>query len=79
MVQIIQYISYVDDTDEEAGHGTHVAGTLVGANIGAAAGDSPIDGQSYQGQCVPRNVLRHDLCLVSCVLSLTVCRLVRQR
>lgn len=35
---------------EEAGHGTHVAGTLAGAQSGSSAGDSDADGGAFQAK-----------------------------
>ncbi|KAG5175267.1 peptidase S8/S53 domain-containing protein, partial [Tribonema minus] len=34
--KVVQYVGYVDCGDEQAGHGTHVAGTLAGAQRSAA-------------------------------------------
>lgn len=35
---------------EAAGHGTHVAGTLAGAQSGTKAGDDEADGMAFAGQ-----------------------------
>lgn len=35
---------------EEDGHGTHVAGTLGGAQSGESAGDDEADGMAFQGK-----------------------------
>ncbi|KAG5180714.1 peptidase S8/S53 domain-containing protein [Tribonema minus] len=48
--KIIQYIAYVDSEDEKNGHGTHVAGTLVGARDGTTAGSTITDGQAFEGK-----------------------------
>ena len=34
--KVIQYIDYADSTDRPTGHGTHVCGTLAGANVDEA-------------------------------------------
>ena len=36
--------------EEAGGHGTHVAGTLVGAESGEVAGDGVADGMAFQGK-----------------------------
>ena len=40
--KVVQYVSYVDDQDEAAGHGTHVAATAVGER-GASWPDYSVD------------------------------------
>lgn len=51
--QVVQYIGYVDCSDYENGHGTHVGGSIAGGMSGTSAGGHFGDGVSdwdKQGQ-----------------------------
>ncbi|CAM9547842.1 unnamed protein product [Ectocarpus sp. 6 AP-2014] len=48
--KVVQYIDFVDDFDEADGHGTHVAGSICGAQSGDDAGDDDADGMAFQGK-----------------------------
>lgn len=44
------YVAAYDGYADAAGHGTHVAGTLAGAESGGSAGDDDGDGMAFQGK-----------------------------
>ncbi len=44
--KVIQYINYADDSDTEAGHGTHVSGTVAGCNASLSDSDRYFNGHA---------------------------------